>query len=343
MGELSERKGLIIRAIILEYVAGAEPVSSDLLASKYDLGVRSATIRNELAEITDLGYLDQPHTSAGRIPSDRGYRYFVDNLMPAGRTEQSEKRTLREATRDEDTLRDLVQETTKALSRMTKLMSAAVTVRDAQVKVRNAVVTALGPDRALFVLVLENGHTENRILDCPTGLTLEQIGQVNEALDRSAAGLTLGEAAKFKAPAVREPVAQALANSAAAAVKSSARELTRGYLFVEGEEYVLGQPEFQREPEALRQIIDSLSNEDALREEVAAMPEPGQSVTIGRENHVEPHYPLTFIRQTFRVGGQDAGIISIIGPRRMDYPRNMSLLDYTADSISDVLTRLFGK
>lgn len=343
MGELSDRKGHIIRAIVMEYFVGAEPISSDLIATKYDLGVRSATIRNELAEITDLGYLDQPHTSAGRIPSDRGYRYFVDNLMDPAQTGQGEKKALREATRDEDTLRDLVQETTKALSRMTKLMSAAVTVRDAQVKVRNAVVTALGPDRALFVLVLQNGHTENRILDCPAGLTLEQIGLVNEALDRAAAGLTLSEAAKFKIPSIGHPVAQSLINSASGALKSSAKDLTRGYLIVEGEEYVLGQPEFQREPAALRQIIDSLADEDALREEVSAMPDRGQSVTIGRENHVEPHYPLTFIRQTFRVGGQEAGIISVIGPRRMDYARNMSLLDYTADSISDVLTRLFGK
>jgi heat-inducible transcriptional repressor len=341
MHDLSDRKRKIIRAIILEYVAGAEPVSSELIATKYDLGVRSATIRNELAEMTDLGFLDQPHTSAGRIPSDQGYRYFVDHLLLQETPESSDKVTLKQAARDEDTLRDLVRETTKALSRMTKLMTAAVTVRDAQVRVRNAVITALGPDRALFILVLENGHTENRVIDCPPGLTLDQIGMVNETLDRFVAGTSLADISKSKSPTLAPPTANTILQSAYQALKSTARDLTRGYLVVEGEEYVLSQPEFQREPGALQKIIESLGDEDAVRQEVAATTSNPNTITIGRENQVEPHYPLTFIRQTFKVGEQEAGVISIIGPTRMNYARNMSLLDYTADSISDVLTKLF--
>lgn len=341
MSEISSRKQQIIRAIVLEYIQGAEPISSDLIANKYDLGVRSATIRNEMAEITDLGFLDQPHTSAGRIPSDQGYRYFVDHLILPEKPNQDEKRALKTASRDEETLRELVRETTKSLSRMTKLMSAAITVRDSSARVRNAIVTALGPDRALFILVLENGHTENRIIDCPPGLTLDQIGLVNETLDRTITSLSLSEISKVKPPIVNHPTAQQLINSALQALKNAAKELTRGYLVVEGEEYVLSQPEFQREPEALRQIVDSLDDEDALRSEVAKTNETGTTVTIGKENQVEPHYPLTFLRQTFRVGDQEAGVISIIGPTRMNYSRNMSLLDYTADSISDVLTKLF--
>lgn len=329
-----------MRAIILEYIEGAEPISSELIANKYDLGVRSATIRNEMAEITDLGFLDQPHTSAGRIPSDQGYRYFVDHLLLFNRPSTEEQRTLKTATRDEETLRDLVQETTKALSRMTKLMTAAITVRDARIRVRNAIVTALGPDRALFILVLENGHTENRIIDCPTGLTLEQIGEVNDTLQTAMAGKTLSEVARAKITPLRHPTAQMLLSAAHSALKTTAKDLTRGHLIVEGEEYVLSQPEFQREPASLQGIINSLSDEDALREEIAASNSSG-TISIGKENNAEPHYPLTFIRRAFNVADQEAGIIAIIGPTRMHYSRNLGLLDYTADSISDVLTKLF--
>ncbi|MBA4292824.1 heat-inducible transcription repressor HrcA [bacterium] len=337
---ISSRKQQIIRAIILEYIEGAEPISSDLIANKYDLGVRSATIRNEMAEITDLGFLDQPHTSAGRIPSDQGYRYFVDHLLLLGKPNQEEKRTLKTATRDEETLRDLVQETTKALSRMTKLMTAAVTVRDAKVRIRNAIVTALGPDRALFILVLENGHTENRIIDCPSGLTLDQIGLVNETLQNSLAGHPLGDVPKIKPASLGHPTAQQLLNNSLNALRTTAKDLTRGHLIVEGEEYVLSQPEFQRETTTLNQIIDSLADEDAVREEISSFKAENQ-ITIGRENSVEPHYPLTFIRRTFKVANQDAGVIAIIGPTRMNYSRNLGLLDYTAESITDVLTKLF--
>jgi heat-inducible transcriptional repressor len=340
MEPLSDRKRQIIRAIIVEYIEGAEPISSDLIASKYDLGVRSATIRNEMAEITDLGYLDQPHTSAGRIPSDSGYRFFVDHLLHQFEVNQSDKRAVREATRDEETLRELVLETTKALSRMTRLMTAAVSVRDAKVRIRNAVVTALDPDRALLILILENGHTENRIIDCPVGLTLEHIGQVNEALMRTVTGLALGEIAKLKVSPLSHPTADTLLQAGVTAIKSSAKDLTRGFFVVEGEEYILSQPEFHREPQALNKIVNSLGNEDALREEMIA---PTGTISIGRENNAEPHYPLTFLRQSFKVGDQDAGIICIVGPTRMDYARNVGLLDFTAHSMSDVLTRLFKR
>ncbi len=339
---LSDRKRNIVRAVVLEYVSGAEPVSSELIASKYQLGVRSATVRNEMAEMTEIGLLDQPYTSAGRIPSDLGYRFYVDHLLNIDSPVADDRRTLRRASRDEETLRDLVHETTKALSRMTKLMAAAVTVRDSSVRIRNAVVTALGPDRALFIAVLENGHTENRILDCPPGLTLSQIGMVNDRLTTLYGSQSLGSTKTIKIPSIGNPAGDQLLTAAGQAMRNVARDLTRGNLIVEGEEYVLSQPEFQREPDALRQIVESVSNEDALREEVSATQPSGQTITIGTENQREPHYPLTFLRQSFRVGEQEAGILAIIGPTRMQYGRNMGLLDYTATSISQVLTKLFN-
>src|SRR5437588_11331692 len=133
MSELEPRKQSILRAVVFEYVTTAEPVGSELLTQKYNLGVKSATIRNELADLAEQGYLEQPHTSAGRIPSDQGYRYFVDNLIVPRDPESSSKQRVRDAAEDGEALLTMLRETTRALSRLTHLLNAATLVRDASV------------------------------------------------------------------------------------------------------------------------------------------------------------------------------------------------------------------
>src|SRR5262249_7501717 len=125
MEGLGPRKEQILRAVIVEYVTAAEPVPSELIATKYELGVRNANVRTELAEIPDLGLLDQPHPSAGRVPSDRGYRYYVDRLVVHQPPDKSSEQRIHDAADSEDTLRELLTESTKALSRLTHLLSAA--------------------------------------------------------------------------------------------------------------------------------------------------------------------------------------------------------------------------
>src|SRR5690349_17253991 len=122
MEPLSDRKEQILRAVIIEYVSGAEPVPSDLIATKYELGVKSATVRNELLEMSDMGLLEQPHTSAGRVPSDQGYRYFVDRLIVGAPLEKEKRQRVKQATEEEDTLQQILRHTTKALSRLTHLL-----------------------------------------------------------------------------------------------------------------------------------------------------------------------------------------------------------------------------
>jgi heat-inducible transcriptional repressor len=130
MHELDPRKQTILRAIVFEYVSGAEPVASEQLVHKYQLGVKSATVRNEMAEMSELGYLEQPHTSAGRIPSDQGYRYFVDRLIVQREPELAAKKRLKDAAEEGDALQELLRDTTRVLSRLTHQLSAATVVRD---------------------------------------------------------------------------------------------------------------------------------------------------------------------------------------------------------------------
>lgn len=342
MSDLSQRKEQILRAVVIEYVTAAEPVSSDQIVSRYDLGVKGATVRNELSEITEMGLLEQPHTSAGRIPSDQGYRYYVDYLRSDRQMSAEDKGQVRGVQSDEETLRDLLAETTKVLSRLTHLFAAAATIKDTEVLVRHAVVTALGPDRAMLVMVLQNGHIENRILECPAGMTLEHLGQLNELLAALVQGRTLGSVAKVKTPAGMPHGVDQLAASAFGAARSAARDLTKGQLITEGEEYILAQPEFMRSREQLELLVRSLEDEDALRSAVVGRQDSGGGVTIGRENPRESMQSLSIARRLFYVGDEEAGALAIIGPTRQDYERGLSVLDYAAKAVSQTLTKIYG-
>jgi len=342
MKDLSTRKQQILRAVVVEYVAYAEPVPSELIAHKYELGVKSATVRNEMAEITDMGLLEQPHTSAGRIPSDTGYRYYVDRLIlhrPVG--ESAQQRVL-DVTSEEQTLKELLTHTTKSLSRLTQLLTAAETIRDADVQVRHIVITALGPDKALLVMILQNGLAENRFLDLRAGTTLAHIGQANEVLAKSAAGKTLGNLSKLRVPTTGTPATDELLRRTSTAIKAMAKDLTKGHLITDGEEFILSQPDFQGNPEAMQALLASLSSDDSLREALAGPPSHAPEVKIGRENPSTTLFPLAVIRQTFYVGDNEAGTLALIGPTRMDYDTTVPLLDFTARAISKTLTKLLG-
>jgi heat-inducible transcriptional repressor len=209
--------------------------------------------------------------------------------------------------------------------------------------VRSALVSALGPTQALLVLPLSNGEIQNRAIDCPPGLTLEQIGHANDALRQHAVGRTLRQLQRTKAPSVSgsAPLQKFMA-SIWQNIRTLAKEMTRGQLISEGEEFLFGQPEFQKEPPALAELLETLKESDILFDALAAPGEGATTVTIGRENKSENLHRLSVIRQTFYVGQTEAGTIAIIGPTRMAYEAGMPLVKFTANALSEALTRHFG-
>jgi heat-inducible transcriptional repressor len=342
LSELDPRKQTILQAIIIEYVTAAEPIGSEALVQKYKLGVKSATVRNEMAEMADLGFLEQPHTSAGRIPSDLGYRYYVDHLIVTRDLDEVAKSRVKDATDDGDALHILLRDTVRALSRVTHLLGVATTVRDSHITVRNAVVSALGPSQALLVLVLSNGQVENRMIEVPVGLTLEDVGRANEMLSSTLAGKDLRYLTRSKTPtSAGSPAIDKLVSSLWTNIRSIARELTRGVLITEGEEYMYAQPEFQRDLMALQLLLEELTESDVLFDAVAPS-EQARLVTIGRENKHATMQHLSVVRKSFYIGDQEAGVIALVGPTRMNYDRGIPLVSYTAKALGDSLTKFLG-
>ena len=342
MSELDARKQTILRAIVIEYVSTAEPVGSEALVTKYPLGVKSATVRNEMAEMLDLGYLDQPHTSAGRIPSDLGYRYYVDRLVITRELEESTQTHLKDAAGDGEALQSVLRDTARAMSQLSHLLGVATTVRDMDVSVRTAVLSALGPAQALFVVALSNGHIENRMIECPQGLTLEGLGMANELLSTALVGKSIRQLARSKAPSNTSlPTVDALLTSVWNHLRPMMQQLTRGKIVMEGEEFLFSQPEFRRDVAGFTDLLRELSNSDTLYEAVAPS-ETAQTVTIGRENRQAPLRQMSVVRQSFYIGENEAGVIALVGPTRMHYEKGMPLVNYTARALSESLSRYFG-
>ena len=342
MNDLDARKQSILHAVIVEYIRGAEPVGSEMLVQKYTFGVKSATIRNELSEMSDLGLLEQPHTSAGRIPSDLGYRYYVDKLIVPKQPDVDTKQRVKGVADQGDALQATLRDTAKVLSRLTHLLTVAATVRNQDVGVRNAIVSALGPKQALLSLVLSNGHIENRMLDCPAGMTLEDVGFANEVLSTQIAGKKLRVLTKGKAPTGGSQATEKLIASCWNAIRGVAKDLTRGILVTEGEEFMLAQPEFQRDTGALKALLETLSDSDMLQEAIQSPREGVENVTIGRENKMESMRQVSVVRNSFFVGDTEAGIIALVGPTRMRYERSIPLVHYTARALSEALTKFLG-
>jgi heat-inducible transcriptional repressor len=343
MAELDPRKQSILRAVVFEYVSTAEPVGSELLTNKYQLGVKSATVRNELADLAELGFLEQPHTSAGRIPSDLGYRYFVDRLIVTRDPEAETKNKVRSASEEGEALSTMLRETTRALSRITHLLTAATTLSDANVTVRNVIVSALSPQQSMLVLVLSNGHVENRMIEVPPRLTLQDLGGANQIITQAAAGKTLRWFMKNKAPAhPGNPALERFLASIWGALRAIGRDVTRGAVTTEGEEFLFAQPEFQRDVGALSEVIEALKDSDAFLDALVAPGDQPQGVTIGREHKQERLHSFSVVRQSFFVGETEAGSIALIGPTRMHYENSIPLVNFAARALSDSLTKFFG-
>lgn len=339
MQPLEPRKQRLLRAIVCEYVVTGEPVASDALVQKYDLGVKAATVRNELAEMSELGYLEQPHTSAGRIPSDHGYRFFVDCLVIEKALDHSQRKAIAESVNETEALQDMLRDTVKVLSRASNQMGVATTIKDTSLTIRTVIVTALGPTQALLVVALSNGHVENRMMECPKDFTLTELGKANEALAQTLIGQELRNVSKIKPRIEANPAVERFLGSVWMHLKAISRQLTRGKLILEGEENLFGHPEFQRDVNALSGLLRELTESDVLYEATSPKPE---LVTIGKEHGVEKMRPFTVIRRSFTIGQNEIGSVAIVGPTRLDYDGSIPLINFTAEALSRSLTKMFG-
>ncbi len=313
---LSDRRQLILRALIEEYIACAMPVGSRALVERYNLGVSSATVRNELSFLEEMGYLAQPHTSAGRVPTDFGYRAFVDDLLSREdfAADESLVDELRCAAGDLD---DLFDKTSAALSRFTDCMTLLVPPRFLSVNIHLVNLVLLAPQRLVAVVVTEDGQVLNRQIELPRECTNEEAMRTQELLNRLLSGRcisTVSESLPFDVKEVHDDLFRLVMAEIFACLKEQGT--VKGHPL--GMSHLLGKPEFS-DSSCLMPVLEELEGDTMLvRVFEEAMGQDAPVVRIGHENDSEALSSVSLIANRFG-GKEHSGLILIVGPTRMDY------------------------
>jgi heat-inducible transcriptional repressor len=339
--ELSDRARQVLQALLFEYTVTAEPVGSRQLAKKYALGLSPATIRNTMADLEEMGYLGQPHTSAGRVPTDKAYRYYVDSLMGRIEVRRAEAlRLQRQVTGTRSEIDDLLETTSAQLSELSHYAAVILAPPLQHTRLERVDLIPVEGERALVVLATETGWGMSRILAFEEPVPRSEIREVARILTERYAGLTFQEIRSRVAEAGTAPDAERTLRAAAYVARKVFQSLWDRNLYVGGAMNMLDQPEFGigtmrallKTFEEKRQLIELLTTR--------AQTSAGVQVVIGSEIPYQEMQETSLVAASYRFHDRVLGVLGVVGPRRMPYAKIVPLVEYTARLVSRRLTRL---
>lgn len=340
---LSQRQRLILQSIVDDYIRTAEPVGSRSISKRKDVGFSAATIRNEMADLEELGYLEQPHTSAGRIPSNLGYRFYVDHLIPTIRPPRNEIKALRNLFALKiDELEQMIAETAKILAQITNYTTIILGPQVFGTKLKHIQVVPLSERVAVSVIVTDTGHVEKRRIKVPEGISLTSIEKLVNLLNAKLVGVPLYKLKDTVYEKLREELLRHV--DQCEYVLDLAAELLQAdpnvKVHFSGTTNMLDQPEF-RDLEKMKGIL-SLFEEGKTVLQLFPLMEEGVQVRIGHENNLEEVSQCSIVSATYTLKGRPLGIIGVLGPTRMNYKKVIGLLDILTKDFSEHLRRLYG-
>lgn len=337
---MDQRKRQVLKAVVQDYVDTAEPVGSRTLARKYGLGVSPATIRNEMADLEEMGFLEQPHTSAGRIPSDLGYRFFVDALMDAvSPPPELVERLRRLYAQRVDQVGRLLRQTAQVLSEATDCLALVESPQVEPITFRHLQLLPLSERRALLLLVTEEGLVQQRLVELPDPVSEVDLARISSVLSRRLAGLTLDHVRSTVLGELYDELAAygALLEVALDALRPPAADSDR-QVYVLGTRRLFRQPEFQDLRRA-QAVLGLVEQQELVRELLGSKPGEELVITIGHENPYPELYECSLVTASYWLGGEVAGRIAVLGPKRMHYARISSLIELLAQLLSEAFDR----
>lgn len=337
MNMLTNRQLQILQVIVDDFVTSAQPVGSRQISKKEGITFSSATIRNEMADLEELGFLEKTHTSSGRVPSEKGYRYYVDNLLTPQAIAQEEIHRIQSIfTSKIMQSEQLIKQSAAILSELTTYTTVLLGPDMLQHKVKKFQIVPLAGQSAVAIIVMDNGHVENRIITIPDEISTADIEKMVNILNERIVGVplyALHEKLQKEAMTVLKQHVKA-ADAFIYSLLNATKEQKEAKVYYGGKTNMLNQPEFH-DIQKVRELMDLMETESQITPLLKTGNE-GIEIRIGSENN---HYAMencSVITTSFQIGGE-LGSIAIIGPTRMDYQRVVTLMNFMRSGLTYAL------
>lgn len=342
---LTERQHRILQAIVEEYISTAEPVGSRTISRRYLPEASPATIRNDMADLEELGFLEQPHTSAGRIPSDSAYRYYVDSSVEGARLPAEQARSIEEllGTKTQQA-ESLVQTTVRLLSETSSLISIALGPQVVPASLTRIEFARVGGGNAVLILVSDAGFVETKLLELPPATDDTALRRLADILNGMLEGHnweTVNRPGLLRDVRGELPGYEPMVDETIEFLRSSLEpDGAEERVYVSGMAHLLDLPEFQdlARTKALLALLDQAQSVSALLAE--RLGPQGVTVTIGRENKREEMAECSLVSAPYHAGGRAVGGVAVLGPKRMAYRLVLPLVDLVAANLDDLMRRL---
>lgn len=335
---LSARQLLIFKCIVEEFVETAEPVGSKSLMQRHQLPYSSATIRNEMSYLEETGFLEKTHTSSGRVPSTKGYRFYVSTLLQPSVDDEVKNQVAVLLGDRHRSLNDIIQESCQMLSELTHLTTVALGPDSSYECLQNITLVPLNEHSVTAIIVTDKGHVENRMFTIKNSAYMEDliscVGVMNELLD----GIPINQVA-YRLERDVKPILSAKVKEHEVlfnAFLEAFMKFANGNVYFSGKENMLYQPEYN-DVNKLRRLVSAFENSQSWRILENIQEEEGVTVKIGSESPIVDLNDVSVISASFKTGRESKGSISVIGPTRMPYEKVVSLVEYISKSLEAVL------
>jgi heat-inducible transcriptional repressor len=333
---LDERKANILRAVVEEYIRTAQPVGSGHVAADPGVSVSSATVRNDMAVLEADGYLVQPHTSAGRIPTEKGYRYFVDHVPTPARLANPDAQQIRTfVTQAHGELEQMLADTSRLLADLTHYAAVVTAPPPEAATVRSVQLVGLAPRVALLVIVLSNGVVDKVTVEVDHDLGDVEVSDATTLMITALMGRTYDEVATDDVAAGGDIAGGALARAALGALRMVAGETSSGEVFVGGASRVASAFDAVTQVSEVLRVLEQQFVVVTLLRDVL---DRGLSVAIGTETGIEPLADCSVVVSPYLVNGEPAGTIGVLGPTRMNYPQAIATVAVVSRRLGETLT-----
>ncbi|MET7637915.1 heat-inducible transcriptional repressor HrcA [Streptomyces sp. NPDC005438] len=334
---LSERRLEVLRAIVQDYVGTEEPVGSKALTERHNLQVSPATVRNDMAALEEDGYIAQPHTSAGRIPTDKGYRLFVDKLAGVKPLSSAERRAIQNFLVGAVDLDDVVGRTVRLLAQLTRQVAVVQYPSLTRSTVRHVELLSLAPARLMLVLITDTGRVEQRLVDCPTPLAEATVADLRARLNSCAAGQRFTDVPQLvrDLPEGFDAEDRSAVSAVLATLLDTLVEETEERLMIGG---TANLTRFGQDfPLTIRPVLEALEEQVVLLKLLGEATDSGMTVRIGHENDHEGLSSTSVVSVGYGSGDEAVAKLGVVGPTRMDYPGTMGAVRAVARYVGQIL------